>query len=82
MRIDSDFELVTTPSADWHWARVEEAARKLHVARSQIFLWISEGLIRSSVLRRKGKKRGTRYIDMSSLNDLLSRNATGGRKAK
>jgi len=76
----NDFELVSTPRPDWRWARVDEVARIIGCTRSTVFTLIKDGVLRTALLRRRGKKLGIRLINLDSLDLWLAANATGGEK--
>jgi hypothetical protein len=71
----SDFEVVESPSSYWRWKRINAAAKISGVPRSRLFEMIKEGQIRSATIRHKGKWRGIRMVDMTSLDAFLERDS-------
>lgn len=69
---------VTTPE----WLRIPEATRLTSLSRSTLYELIAERKIRSSSLRRRGKRRGVRLVHRESLLAFIEANATDARKAK
>jgi len=69
----SDFEVVESPSR--RWKRINTAAKISGIPRSRLFEMIKEGQIRSATIRHKGKRRGIRMIDMTSLDAFLERDS-------
>jgi hypothetical protein len=53
------------------WARVPGAMRYASLSRSIVYRLISEGKIRSVVLRDKDKLRGIRLVSLESIDRLL-----------
>jgi hypothetical protein len=60
--IESDPELITIPGAEWRWS----------LGRSVIYAAIADGEIDSISLRRNGKARGRRLLNVASIKRWLS----------
>jgi hypothetical protein len=60
--IESDPEFITVPGAQWRWS----------LGRSNIYTAIAEGEIDSICLRRNGKARGRRLLNVASIKRWLS----------
>jgi hypothetical protein len=67
--------MATKPRA--HWGQYPDA--KLHSGLSKRLLQdlVRSNLIRSSVVRKPGSKRGVRLIDMQSLDEFIERGIGG-----
>jgi hypothetical protein len=59
------------------YAQPGAVSRDYGIGRSTLFKWLHDGLIRSTVIRKNGSRKALRLIDLESLEQFLSRNATG-----
>ena len=60
------------------WLRVPEAVRLFGLSRSALYVWISEGRIRSTCLKKRGAVRGIRIINYDSLSAVVEQAAKDG----
>jgi hypothetical protein len=67
-------ELVRKPI----WARVRDVEQLYGLSRAQIYALLSDGVIKSAVLKRPGRSRGLRLISISALDDILSKSSSEG----
>jgi hypothetical protein len=74
---ETDFVIEEMPSRHRKWGRIKAAVEATGVRRYRIFQLISDGVIRTAVLKRKGKQRGIRLIDLDSLDAYIAKHATG-----
>ena len=59
------------------YAQPGAVVRDYGIGRSTLFKLLHDEVIRSTVIRKKGSKKAIRLIDLVSLEEFLSRNATG-----
>ena len=59
------------PRSDARWAKPAYVVDRYGIPRYRIFEMIKEGLFRTALLKRKGRKKGMRLIDLNSLDSYL-----------
>lgn len=53
------------------WGKPDWVARRYGLPRYRVFELIKEGHFRSALIKRKGRKKGLRLIDLTSVNHYL-----------
>jgi hypothetical protein len=69
----SEFVIEEMPSRHRKWGRVKAAVEASGIPRYRMFELLKEGQIRSATLKRKGKQRGIRLIDLDSLDAYIEK---------
>ncbi len=75
---DPDIYSKTAPPDRPEWAKAATITRLLGPSRSSLYEAAAKGLIRTSSVRGRGKKRGSRFFDYESVRQWISSHATGG----
>lgn len=60
------------------WAKAATITKLLGPSRSSLYEAAAKGLIRSSSVKGRGKKRGSRFFSYDSVKAWIEANATGG----
>ena len=58
------------------WGKPDWVARRYGLPRYRVFELIKEGKIRSALIKRKGRKKGLRLIELNSVNHFLEQHVS------
>jgi hypothetical protein len=68
--------VLEVPEPEPRWGKPAYVMKHYGLPRYRVFELIKDRVVRSALIRRKGRKKGLRLIDLNSLDEFLARHAS------